>query len=120
MNLIRTLATSLIALASLASSAIAQDVYVHGYYRSNGTFVQPHYRTHADSTPLNNYSTYPNINPYTGTLGTKTYSSYPCTPSYSYTPAPTIQPLYPSGYDLQMMRAIRDANINLDRALYGR
>ena len=60
-----------------ATSAIA-DEYVNGYTRSNGTYVQPHYRSSPDSTNLNNYSTQGNTNPYTGTQGTVSpnYQSY--------------------------------------------
>lgn len=31
------------------------DVYVHGYSRSDGTYVQPHYRSAPDGNPYNNY-----------------------------------------------------------------
>ena len=55
----------------LAGSAFARDVRVKGYYRSNGTYVQPHYRTSPDNSILNNYSTKGNINPYTGRKGYK-------------------------------------------------
>ena len=51
--------------------AFAQDVYVKGYYRKNGTYVQPHYRTKPDNSFNNNYSSYGNTNPYTGKKGTK-------------------------------------------------
>ena len=34
----------------------ASDVYVRGYYRSNGTYVQPHYRSRPDGIVTNNYS----------------------------------------------------------------
>ncbi|MBU2645364.1 hypothetical protein KKI24_11715 [bacterium] len=54
------------------------DVYVRGYQKSDGTYVQPHYRTSPNSTRNDNYSTKGNINPYTGKEGTKerdTYSS---------------------------------------------
>jgi len=47
----------------------AQDVYVNGYYRSNGTYVQGHYRTAPNSTNLDNFSTKGNTNPYTGKSG---------------------------------------------------
>lgn len=56
------------ALAAVSLGAIAQT-HVDGYYRSNGTYVQPHYRSTPDSTPLNNYSTQGNYNPYTGQAG---------------------------------------------------
>ena len=44
-------------------------VYVSGYYRSNGTYVQPHYRTAPNSTNRDNFSTRGNTNPYTGQAG---------------------------------------------------
>ncbi len=31
------------------------DVRVGGYYRSNGSYIQPYYRSKADSSRLNNY-----------------------------------------------------------------
>jgi uncharacterized protein YxeA len=34
----------------------SSDVHVKGYYRKNGTYVQPHYRSKADSSVSNNYS----------------------------------------------------------------
>lgn len=47
------------------------DVYVHGYYRQNGTYVQPSHRSSPNSTMYDNWSTKGNINPYTGKAGTK-------------------------------------------------
>lgn len=49
---------------------VSADVYVNGYYKSNGTYVQPHYRTNPNNTIRDNYSTYGNTNPYTGQQGT--------------------------------------------------
>lgn len=67
------LAATAIALPSLTSA----QTYVHGYYRSNGTYVAPHYRSAPDGNPYNNWSTLGNVNPYTGQAGTKNpYSSY--------------------------------------------
>lgn len=54
-----------------ASSAAEAQTYVRGYYRSNGTYVAPHYRSYQDGNFYNNWSTYPNINPYTGRYGTQ-------------------------------------------------
>jgi hypothetical protein len=54
----------------LTVSAFAQDVYVHGYTRSNGTYVAPHMRSAPDGNPYNNWSTQGNVNPYTGSVGT--------------------------------------------------
>ena len=53
----------------LSSIAMA-DVHVRGHYRSNGTYVQPHYRSSPNGTTLDNYSTKGNVNPYTGQAGT--------------------------------------------------
>ncbi|SRR5260221_971722 len=47
----------------------SSDVYVHGYYKKNGTYVEPYYRTKADKTTKNNFSHYNNVNPYTGKVG---------------------------------------------------
>jgi hypothetical protein len=70
-------------LATLAQFAFSQkQVYVNGYYRSNGTYVQPHYRTSPNNTVYDNWSTYPNVNPYTGQTGTRIYND-----SYFYTPS---------------------------------
>ncbi|MFZ1937124.1 MAG: hypothetical protein WCB27_09020 [Thermoguttaceae bacterium] len=59
-----------------AVQAASADVYVHGYIRSNGTYVQPYYRSNPDGNFWNNWSTYPNINPYTGNVGTRYWPSY--------------------------------------------
>lgn len=42
---------------------------VKGYYRSDGTYVQPYYRTNPNNTNQDNYSTKPNVNPHTGRPG---------------------------------------------------
>lgn len=44
---------------------------VRSYHKSNGTYVQKHYRTDKDHTKSNNWSTKGNINPYTGKKGYK-------------------------------------------------
>ena len=73
----------------VTDSAEAGDIWVRSHVRSNGTYVKPHYRSRPDGNFYNNYSTYPNINPYTGRTGTRrtpSYSSYPTfrTRSYSF------------------------------------
>lgn len=74
----KRLITTLIVLAIVFSVAnsVQAAVYVKGYFRSNGTYVQPHYRSNPDGNFYNNWSTYPNINPYTGVQGTKRTPSY--------------------------------------------
>ena len=44
----------------------SSDVYVNGYQRRDGTYVQPHMRSAPDRDPSNNYSYPGNLNPYTG------------------------------------------------------
>ncbi len=75
---------------ALASPAVAQ-VHVKGYVRSNGTYVAPYVRSSPDHSVLNNYSTIPNVNPYTGQAGTVN----PYAPSTLYSaPKPPPQPCY--------------------------
>ena len=69
----KSLATSLIAcflsmtlLAVFPLDADAKRVRVRGYYRKDGTYVKPHYRTAPDGNPYNNYSYPGNFNPNTG------------------------------------------------------
>lgn len=44
---------------------------VRGHIKKDGTYVQPHHATNPNSTQKDNYSTKPNVNPYTGKEGTK-------------------------------------------------
>lgn len=77
-------------LAIGAGPAFARDTYTQGYYRQNGTYVQPHYSSPPDGNAFNNYSTQGNVNPYTGQAGTvnpyapppapKLYNPYATTP----------------------------------------
>ena len=68
------------ALAAIALTVyvapVSADQYVNGYYRKDGTYVQPYHRSDPDGNPYNNFSTKGNVNPYTGQPGTKNpYSS---------------------------------------------
>jgi len=58
------------------AQAQSRDVYVDGYTRRDGTYVQPYHRTAPDSSPYNNYGTRGNVNPYTGSPGTASPDSY--------------------------------------------
>lgn len=40
-----------------------------GYFKRDGTYVQPYYSTVPNDTPLDNWSTKGNYNPYTGKPG---------------------------------------------------
>src|SRR6188768_1527278 len=57
-------------------SAADAQVRVKGYFRKNGTYVQPHYRSAPDGNPYNNYSYPGNLNPYTGEVATGDPSTY--------------------------------------------
>ena len=62
---------ALLGLAALVvASTLSAQVHVRGYTKRDGTYVAPYTRTAPDSTILNNYSTRPNLNPYTGKVGT--------------------------------------------------
>ena len=50
-------------LAALTGVADARQIYVPGFYRPNGTWVAPHYRTVPDGT-VYDYPADPNVNPY--------------------------------------------------------
>ena len=72
-------------LCSVTCAAHA-DQHVRGHYRSNGTYVQPHYRSDRDGSFNNNWSTRPNINPYTGREGTRspTWNDRAPSPSHGF------------------------------------
>lgn len=57
--------------AMLFSVGAIADTWVNGYHRSNGTYVEGHMRSDRNSTVDDNFSEYPNTNPYTGKQGTK-------------------------------------------------
>ena len=61
---------SLVFILSFINISFSQDVQVKGHYRSNGTYVKPHYRSAPNGTVFDNYSTKGNTNPYTGKSGT--------------------------------------------------
>ena len=53
------------------------DVYVNGYYRSNGTYVQPYHRSNPDGYIYNNYSNRNDrYNSYSSNNNTNTYTDY--------------------------------------------
>lgn len=62
---------ALMAIAMIAPVAANAQTRVRGYYRSDGTYVQPHYRSSPNNTTSDNYSTRGNVNPYTGQAGTR-------------------------------------------------
>lgn len=109
-----TLAFSLFLAAASIAPAFAGDVYVHGYYRSDGTYVRPHYRSAPDGNPYNNWSTRGNVNPYTGKLGTK--SPYGSSNTYGTSPRSGSSG-YGSGYGNSLLGGSNRSQSGLD--LYG-
>ena len=47
----------------------SSSTYQSGYFKSDGTYVQPHYKTNVNQTNHDNYSTKDNTNSYTGSTG---------------------------------------------------
>jgi hypothetical protein len=64
-----TLAVTML-LASMTLCNAQGYHHVRSYYRHDGAFVPSHYQTNPDGNIYNNWSTYPNINPFTGRQGT--------------------------------------------------
>ncbi len=79
-KLIASLLLAVVAIA--ASSSIALAERVRGYYRQNGTYVQPYNRSNGNNTVTDNYSFKGNVNPYTGAEGNNYYRSSPSSPYY--------------------------------------
>ena len=67
----------LISLFMFTSLAAYADVFVEGYHRADGAYVEPHHRSDPDGNFDNNWSTKGNQNHYTGEPGTKTRKEYP-------------------------------------------
>lgn len=93
--------TTLIAAALAVSclAAAADDHYVPGYTRADGTYVAGHMQTNPNSTPMDNYSTRGNINPYTGQAGTvNPYATPRIAPTPIMPTQPVIRPTQPYKY----------------------
>ncbi len=82
-------------LFAAANSFAQTSTYVSGYTNSNGTYVQAYYRTTPNTTRNDNYSTVGNVNPYSGTYGTKPADSYyVAPPTYTVPTNSTSTPVY--------------------------
>lgn len=90
-----TASAVLVAALSVTNAANAQ-VYTDGYFRGDGTYVQPHVQSSPDHSYNNNYGTRPNINPYSGSYGGNTPTLNDHTPSYNqqHYGAPLTTPSY--------------------------
>lgn len=103
----------------------SNHVHVDGYYRSNGTYVAPHYRTAPNSTNRDNFSTLGNTNPYTNQPGwiapdNKVLYSSPTfdntQPSSNIPSKSPLSGLYDESYDLMKKRHKRELE-DLERQL---
>lgn len=61
---------------TLQKKSSTSPTHVRPYVKKDGTFVRGHYRSNPDESFHNNWSTYPNVNPYTLKKGTRRYPSY--------------------------------------------
>jgi hypothetical protein len=59
-----------LAAALIAIPCAASDTYIKPYVKKDGTYVPGHYQTKPNETKVDNYSSKPNVNPYTGKTGT--------------------------------------------------
>lgn len=113
---------ALITVCPMADVANSQ-VKVRGYYRKDGTYVRPHYRSSPDGNFWNNWSTKGNVNPYTGKAGTrvtppKGYSGSRSSSSYAsgyaisnpHYALPTPSPHTPTEPTRDMLRQISSIN----------
>ena len=53
----------------VTTTAADAQVYVRPHVRTDGTYVPGHWRSKPNHTTRDNWSTYPNVNPYTGEQG---------------------------------------------------
>lgn len=58
------------------STPSKSDVWVDGYYRSDGTYIIGHYRSAPNGNPYDNFSFPGNTNPYTGKTATGSPDTY--------------------------------------------
>ncbi|MBK9938342.1 MAG: hypothetical protein IPP02_08105 [Chitinophagaceae bacterium] len=91
MRKLNTILIVFLSIFNITNLFAQSDVFVNGYYRKNGTYVQPHFKTAPNSSMFDNYSTKGNFNPYTGKPGwidpySKVSSSYYSAMPYSYRP----------------------------------
>jgi len=73
---------AVVAIAFLLPFIVSADTYVDGYTKSNGTYVEGHYRSSPNSKRYDNYSSQGNSNPYTGSQGTQR-NEYSNPPAYN-------------------------------------
>ena len=62
----------IIGLLLATTASAAKDHVVRGHVKKDGTYVAPSRATNPNRTQRDNYSSKPNVNPYTGKQGTRT------------------------------------------------
>lgn len=72
----------LVAILFFATIGWGRDVNVRGYYRNDGTYVEPHHRSAPNQNQYDNYSSQGNLNPYTGQEG-RERNEYSLDPGYN-------------------------------------
>lgn len=93
-----TIAMALLFCLVLPAVAFADNVWVEGYRRADGTYVEPHYRSAPNGSRYDNSSTYGDSSHTDGARGTR----YPEYPGASTDPNPQIEPYSrPSRYPTQ-------------------
>jgi len=68
----KKLVLSILMVLLMVGYSYAQTM-VRGYFRKDGTYVQPYYRTSPNYTVRDNYSYKGNVNPFTGKKGSSYY-----------------------------------------------
>lgn len=52
------MAAAIVASTAVLSNSALADTYVNGYYRGNGTYVNPHFRSAPNSVQSDNYGSW--------------------------------------------------------------
>jgi len=108
-KILKDLVIGVVASGLLIGSVFAA-VHVNGYFKKNGTYVQPYYRSSPDSSPYNNYSYPGNTNPYTGVTATGNPDTYLM--NYGSTSSSSTSTFYPSA-PVQSNTLPTDTNVPL-------
>lgn len=66
----------LVFLALFTLAAQAEQQYVQGHFRRDGSWEMPHHQSAPDNNRDNNWDVQGNLNPYTGEWGTKPRTQY--------------------------------------------
>ncbi len=90
----------------------AGRVRVKGYYRKDGTYVRPHYRTAPDGNPYNNYSYPGNYNPNTGKVTTGNPSTYLQRYYNRSSSTSSSVPTYNQSYRLSPSKNVKELRFN--------